>query len=345
MPLRQRPSSQRRKSLALWNHRLAARGPDARQIGANGEAPLKKQRLETGDPKALPPLSLIDRMRQQLPTMKRADKAVADALLENIDAATRSSVKALAGRAGVSEPSVIRFARHMGCDGFSDFKIRLAQDYAIGRMYLSADYQHPANTGSDVAGHVYEATSQALASAFAQRDPEALERAADLIDGSRRIFCFGVGGSSANVAAEAENRLFRLDLAASATADAYKQRITAATAGKNDVFLMFSVTGRPRSLIESARSAKQCGASIIAVTAGGTPLAMEADVLIPLVAFDEEKFFYMPNRGRYGQLFILDCLATLLGGRRMKHISSKLWNARTMLADLNGESENQPVGD
>ncbi len=306
---------------------------------------MKKQRPEIPALKAPPLLSLIDRMRQQLPTMKRADKAVAVALLENIDAATRSSVKALAGRAGVSEPSVIRFARRMGCDGFSDFKIRLAQDYAIGRMYLSADYQHPASTGSEVAGHVYEATSQALASAFAQRDPDALERAADLIDGSRRIFCFGVGGSSANVASEAENRLFRLDLAASATADAYKQRITAATAGINDVFLMFSVTGRPRSLIESARAAKQCGALIIAVTAAGTPLAGEADVLLPLVAFDEEKFFYMPNRGRYGQLFILDCLATLLGGRRMKHISPKLWNARTMLADLNGEIENQPVGD
>jgi len=212
-------------------------------------------------------------------------------------------------------------------------------------MYLSADYERPANTGMEVAQHVYEATSQALANAFAQRDPAALEAAVSCLDQARRLFCFGVGGSSANVAREAENRFFRLDIAASATSDAYKQRIIASTSGKNDVLLVFSVTGRPRSLVDSARTARLAEARVIAVTAPQTPLADQADILIPLVAFDEEKLFYMPNRGRYGQLFILDCLATLLGARRMKTVASKLWNARTMLAELNGKAENQPVGD
>ncbi|TKT76102.1 MurR/RpiR family transcriptional regulator [Aquamicrobium sp. LC103] len=289
--------------------------------------------------------SLIDRLRMERQQLNRADRAVADAVLEDIEAATRISIKELASRAKVSEPTVIRFSRRMGCDGFSDFKIRLAQDYAIGRMYIAAERTSPAETGREVADQVYEATSQALASAFAQRDPAALEKAAELIHRGRRIFCFGVGGSSANVALEAENRFFRLDIAVSATADSYKHRVIASTADPQDVLLIFSVTGKPRSLVDSAEIAVELGASVVAVTDPTSPLAAKANVVVPLVAFDEEKFFYMPNRGRYGQLFVLDCLATLVGAWRRNAVAKKLWRARSNLVSLHGNTDSQPVGD
>jgi RpiR family carbohydrate utilization transcriptional regulator len=104
--------------------------------------------------------SLIDRMRHEAPEMTRADRSVAEIILADIDGATRISTKDLATQAQVSEPTVVRFARRMGCDGFTDFKIRLAQEYAIGRMYLAAERQQPADTGNEVAEHVYNATVQ-----------------------------------------------------------------------------------------------------------------------------------------------------------------------------------------
>lgn len=292
-----------------------------------------------------PHVSLIDRLRVERHQFNRADRAVAEAVLEDIEAATRLSVRELSLRAKVSEPSVIRFARKMGSDGFADFKITLAQDYAIGRMYIAAERTEPAETGHDVAEQVYEATNQALASAFQQRDTAALEKAADAIHRGRRIFCFGVGGSSANVALEAENRFFRLDIAVSATADSYKHRVIASTADPEDVLLIFSVTGRPRSLVESAEIATSLGATVVAVTNPSSPLAAHASIVVPLIALDEEKFFYMPNRGRYGQLFVLDCLATLIGAWRRHTVGKKLWRARSNLVSLHGSSESQPVGD
>ncbi|ODT08220.1 MAG: transcriptional regulator, RpiR family protein [Mesorhizobium sp. SCN 65-20] len=289
--------------------------------------------------------SLIDRLRIENGDMNPADRAIANVILDDIEAATRLPIKELAAKAQVSEPTIIRFARRIGCDGFTDFKIRLAQDYAIGRMYIAAERTSPAETGPDVAQHVYEATTQALANAFAQRDPAALEQAASLIHAARRIFCFGVGGSSANVAREAENRLFRLDLAVSATADPYKQRIIASTVEPDDVLLIFSVTGKPRSLVDSAAIATSLGAKVVSVTHPGSPLASNATVNVPLVAFDEEKFFYMPNRGRYGQLFVLDCISTLIGARRRGTVGKKLWRARSTLVELHGSTDSQPVGD
>ncbi len=210
---------------------------------------------------------------------------------------------------------------------------------------IKAERTTPAETGSDVADQVYEATTQALASAFAQRDTAALEKAAEILHRGRRIFCFGVGGSSANVALEAENRFFRLDMAVSATADSYKHRVIASTVDPQDVLLIFSVTGRPRSLVDGAEIATSLGASVIAVTDPSSPLAARASVVVPLIAFDEEKFFYMPNRGRYGQLFVLDCLATLVGAWRRNTVGKKLWRARSNLVSLHGTTDSQPVGD
>jgi RpiR family carbohydrate utilization transcriptional regulator len=59
----------------------------------------------------------------------------------------------------------------------------------------------------------------------------------------------------------------------------------------------------------------------------------------------EHENFQIPHRGRYGQLFILDCLATLVATARQAHSSDKLRNLRTLLLEINGPTVQQPIGD
>jgi RpiR family carbohydrate utilization transcriptional regulator len=291
------------------------------------------------------PESLIDRIRQSATTLGKAGAAVAAVIIEDIDAATQMSTNELAGRASVSEPTVTRFARRLGCNGFKDFKLRLARDLAVGRMYLAADKVTPARSAREVSEQAYELVAQTLALAFSQRDPVALEAAVDAIEAARRLFCFGVGGSSANIAQEAENRFFRLDVSASASADPYRQRMAAAICDSRDVFLMFSMTGKPESLIDSAEIAKSAGARIISVTVPTSPLARRSDIVLPLTMPEDQRFFHMPSRGRYGQLYILDCLATALAARRSEKASAALWRIKRMLVNLHGDTPGQPIGD
>src|SRR5690606_33808618 len=72
--------------------------------------------------------SLIDRLREAVPDLNKAERRVAEAVLADIDAATRLTIKELALLARVSEPTVVRLARKMGCEGYTDFKLRLSQD-------------------------------------------------------------------------------------------------------------------------------------------------------------------------------------------------------------------------
>ncbi len=289
--------------------------------------------------------SLIDRIRQSVGELNKAERRVANTMLKDIDGATRMTIKDLAQSASVSEPTIVRFARRMGCEGFSDFKLRLSQDHAIARMFVLNEDEDLPRDAAMVATHVYEAAAQALAQSFARRDPAALERAAEAIVIARRVWCLGVGGSSANIAAEAENRFFRYDIAASFSSDPYRQRMLAALSEPNDVLLIFSVTGKPRSLVESANIARELGATVIAVTRPNTPLANESSILVPLEILDHERHLQIPSCTRYGQLFLLDCIVTIVGTRRLPASAEKLRRVRATITSLHGPTDQQPLGD
>ncbi len=102
------------------------------------------------------------------------------------------------------------------------------------------------------------------------------------------------------MAQEAENRLFRFDIHIAALIDDYKQRIAAAVCQAEDVLLVFSVTGRPRALIDCAIMAREAGAMVISVTRPGSPLAEASGILLPLDIPDNDRRFEIPNRSRYG---------------------------------------------
>ena len=288
---------------------------------------------------------LIDTMRQSLGTLKPAERRLADVILSDISGATLATTRELSRRASVSEPTVVRFARRMGSSGFTDFKLCLSEDFATGRMFIMSDPPSVTQDPGMIASQVYEATAQALAYSFAQRDPAALAAAAQVVHSARRVFCFGVGGSSANVAAEAANRLFRFDVGTSVVIDPYGQAITAALCGASDALLVFSVTGKPQSLLSSAALARRQGAAVIAVTRPGSPLAAASSVVIGLDIPDHDRRPEIPNRSRYGQLYILDCIATLVGALRLGGAALGLQRARRALLDLHGPTDQQPIGD
>ena len=134
------------------------------------------------------PVSVLDRIRDGLHGLSKAERRVADIILADLDRATRLSIKELAQEAQTSEPTVLRLARRVGCEGFPDLKRRVSQDVAIERMFVFPSHDFPPRTAEEVAMKVYDASAQALAYAFSQRDPSALENAALAIVAAPRVF-------------------------------------------------------------------------------------------------------------------------------------------------------------
>jgi RpiR family carbohydrate utilization transcriptional regulator len=74
-------------------------------------------------------------------------------------------------------------------------------------------------------------------------------------------------------------------------------------------------------------------------------LAAASSVVIGLDIPDDDRRPEIPNRSRYGQLYILDCIATLIGSRRLDAAAPGLQRARAALLATHGPTRQQPIGD
>ncbi len=163
-------------------------------------------------------------------------------------------------------------------------------------------------TGDERFDRLTASVAIALRSVSETEHFERIDAAAKVLMASPMIAVFGVGGSSAILAMEAQNRLFRLGLRAVAHIDSYMQRMTAATLKKGDCVLIVSSTGEPETLAESARIARGYGASCIAMAPLKSTLAGLVDILIPIELATDIPY-HQPNPVRFAQMFVLDCIA------------------------------------
>ena len=74
---------------------------------------------------------LLDSIRTQLDSLSKSERKVALAVLDNPSQTVNQNITALAKSAQVSEPTVVRFCRTLGYDGWHEFKLKLAQGLAL----------------------------------------------------------------------------------------------------------------------------------------------------------------------------------------------------------------------
>ena len=75
-------------------------------------------------------------IRTRLPDLSKAHQQIAQMVLADPQWSVQSNVEDLAARAGVAKPTIVRFARAVGCEGLKDFKLKLAGSLALGSSYL-----------------------------------------------------------------------------------------------------------------------------------------------------------------------------------------------------------------
>ncbi len=257
--------------------------------------------------------NLLEQIKNRLDDLNKAEKKVAEVILHDPQQATRYSIAALAQAARVSEPTVNRFCRSFGVGGYPDLKIQLAQSLASGAAYVSRAVE--ADDGPEAyTRKIFGSAIASLDAACKSIDPQAISRAVDLMIQARQIHFFGLG-ASAPVALDAQHKFFRFNLPVSAHDDVLMQRMLASVAHTGDLFVIISYTGRTRELVDVARLVRDNGASVLGLTAAGSPLArvctLSLDIPLP-----EDTDIYMPMTSRLIQLTVLDTLAAGVTLRR-----------------------------
>lgn len=283
-------------------------------------------------------IDILSRITADFTTLRDAEKKVAELIYADIDFVTEATISEIAARAGVSDASVTRFARAVGCTNVRDLKTRLTRALAAGRRFIQEA------APEDGAAAVYDIATQTLAvnrELMAQAD---VAGAVERLDGARQILVFGAGGGSSMLSQELQFRLVRLGYAVSAYPQALLPRMVASTLDPEDVVVVLSVSGHTPEMVDSARIARQYGAQVVAITAQGSPLAETADLVLP-VASRETDFIYHPSASRYAMLAAIDVLALELAMRHRERSRDKLRRLKLTLDAHRGGDNRQPLGD
>lgn len=288
-------------------------------------------------------IDIISQLRSLNRSFPKREQRVADFVMENLEDIAYLNQAEIAEGADVSVATVNRFCVTLGCDGFKDFKIRLAQNVAVSLQYLG----NPSSETSEahqVVGQVFGAVVDSLNLARSQLQSAAIEQAIDLLDNANRILFIGVGGGSANVAREGAFRFFRLGIQAEAHADGYLQRMIASTFEQGDLVFAISASGQPAELLDSVAIARQYGAQTISLTRSGSALARATDVAIE-IDIPEDQDIYKPTASRLVFIAIIDVLAAGTARKRPEKVKEYLRRVRTSLTPLSNDTGPKPIGD
>ncbi|RQO62692.1 transcriptional regulator [Paucibacter sp. KBW04] len=258
---------------------------------------------------------MLERVKAALPALPPAEQRVAKLLLNDARGFANLPVSELADRAHVSKPTVVRFCRSVGYDGLADFKRKLA-----GSVNEGVPFVHRAVDEDEKPGDlIVKVVDNAVAALLHYRNDaasHAFERAinalAESARNNRRIEFYGVGNSGI-VAQDAQHKFFRLGINTAACSDGHVQLMSATMLQAGDCAVVISNSGRSRDLLDAAEIARKKGATIIIITASGSPLAAlgqsQGQILLA-VDHPEDYDRYSPMVSRLLHLIAVDILTT-----------------------------------
>jgi glucokinase len=249
--------------------------------------------------------SVLDRIRQQQLSLSPAEKRVAELVLARPRFILNEPIIEIARAADVSQPTVIRFCRTLGCEGLSDFKLRLASSLT-GTIPVTHTQVTDRDTALELGAKVLGNTASAILQIRDQLNRKAIDDAIELLLAARRIECYAVGNYGV-VAEDAQFKFLRLGLPATAHKDPRVQAMAAQLLGPDDVLLVITSTGKIAELNEAVEVALSRGAKVIAITATQAPLARRATISLAL-DHSEDLATQVPMISRILFLLVVDIL-------------------------------------
>jgi DNA-binding MurR/RpiR family transcriptional regulator len=266
--------------------------------------------------------ALMPLIQGMLPTLKRAQRRIAEAVVGDPEQFVSHSISELAVDYGVSAGSIIIFCKSLGLRGFPALKIAIARELSEPVLLSEKRFRQQDGFPSILEG-VFERHVESLRQTLKLNSPDSFDTAVKFLLKTRRIVLFSIG-LSFPVAYSLYARLRFIGLPAFIEFDSHLQIAAAAEINRGDVGFAVSVSGSTRETVECLRLAKERGATTICITNSiGSPLAQAAD--LPLYAAPSAvKYFQAPLASRVTQLALADVLLVLIGQRQRRQALSHI---------------------
>lgn len=206
--------------------------------------------------------------------MRPSERRVADCLLEYEGRFEGLGLTDVCTRAGVSQPTVLRFARALGYSGYKEFKMALAQGQAREESRGGKEEEAPLMYGfkirpedplETVPGKVIGTSLQMLKDTVRSLSLKEYQRAVKAILKAERIVIFAAE-DSAVAAQDLMIKLLYLGKDCKRCDDFYLQHVSAGNMTQKDLAIGISYSGCSKITVELMRKAKRSGAATLVIT-------------------------------------------------------------------------------
>lgn len=253
--------------------------------------------------------NIFEIISQEYYTFTLSEKKLADFMLSNQDSLPYLSISQLASGAGVAEATVSRFCRRVGFQNYAQFKLAAANTslrFKPANNPLSGQIEQQ-DSVEVICRKLYTAEMEAIGQTMDLLDPQAILRAANMLEKAGRVLCMGQGGSML-IAQEAAHLFSTVDNRFLPVIDSHMQAIAATMMEPEDVILFFSYSGSTRAMMETLKLAKERQGKVILVTRfPNAPGAAFSDVVLQCGA-NENPLQSGSIAARIAQMYLLDVL-------------------------------------
>ena len=239
-----------------------------------------------------------------LPSLGTQEGKIARWMLEHEIELVDTPIKDIAINCGVSQPSVVRFCKKLGCNGIKDLKILVDGMRSDTADSLPCTFD---DRDKDIYKKVFASSIESLERSFSFVTWEEISELAERIINASTISVFGIGGS-ALAARHLSEEMLRLGLKSMCFTDLYSISSSASTYTNDDLLIFISRQGETIELVNKAQKAKNTGANIALITTNENSTLFSLSDLALLVS---ENQYLLDDRNSYSRLGELALIESL----------------------------------
>ncbi|MFD9421880.1 MULTISPECIES: MurR/RpiR family transcriptional regulator [unclassified Streptomyces] len=257
-----------------------------------------------------PGYSLTSHLRARLPELRETEVRVAQVILDQGPDLVALSVSDVAKLAGTASSSVVRACQRLGFRGYQELKIAAARQ--VPARIPAPDLDDPATRALN---DTLRASHEALDGLTTTLTPAQLQAAAAALNAAPHVVVTAAGLSAA-VAIDAAYRLRALGCVVDAPTDPLTAQLAAAQLPADAVCLAISHTGATRSTVDTARRAREAGATVVAITSYAQSPLSETSTHTLVAGGQDLVFGLETTASRIAHLAAVDALTQTLMAQR-----------------------------
>ena len=239
-----------------------------------------------------------------LPSLGTQEGKIARWMLENEKQLVDTPIKDISYICGVSQPSVVRLCKKLGCNGIKDLKILVDGMQYDNEKSIPCTFD---DSSKEIFNKVFSSSIESIERTFSFVSWEEIDSLSDMIISASTISVFGIGGSSL-AARYLSEELIRLGFKSMCFTYPFSISSSASTFSLGDLLIFVSRQGETKELVDKAQKAKDTGGSIALITTSDVSTLYSLSDMALLVSENQYLLDDRNSFSRLGELALIEAL-------------------------------------